>query len=120
MQMLTETMHDYVFDIKPGGYYGQPNLTRGRHPQRRQSDRRRRSHEIAEYPSAHVRPQLPLTPSTSARTARDRRDRICNAFNALNNQMLVTRHSGGDDIFILTPSHTGNTVNGISGVNRTG
>ena len=26
---LTETMHDYVFDIKKGGYYGQPNITRG-------------------------------------------------------------------------------------------
>jgi hypothetical protein len=34
--------------------------------------------------------------------------------------MLVTRYSGGDDVFILTPSHTGNTVNGISGVGMAG
>jgi hypothetical protein len=34
--------------------------------------------------------------------------------------LLVTRYSGGDDIFILTPSHTGNTLNGINGVGMDG
>ena len=44
-----------------------------------------------------------------------------NAFNgALNGKILVCRYSGGDDVFILTPSHTGNTLNGIAGVGMDG
>ena len=35
-------------------------------------------------------------------------------------RLLVCRYSGGDDVFILTPSASGNTLNGINGVGMDG
>jgi glucose/arabinose dehydrogenase len=125
MAGLTETMHDYVFDIKPGGYYGQPNVSRGEYILNGGNptsgvDR----NEITEYP-------VGTQPDSNYRyDAYDFGQNYAptgmieyhgSAFGgALNNRMLVTRYSGGDDVFILTPSHTGNTVNGISGVGMDG
>ncbi len=122
---LTETMHDYVFDIKPGGYYGQPNITRGQYILNGGNptagvDR----NEVTEYPVGTM-------PDPNYRyDAYDFGEDYAptgmiqyegNAFNGeLNGKILVCRYSGGDDVFILTPSHTGNTLNGIAGVGMDG
>ncbi len=125
MQNLTETMHDYVFDIKPGGFYGQPNTSRGQlilnggNPTSGVDRNEVNEYPVGTQPDPNYRFDAFDFGQNYAPTGVI--EYHGNAFGgALNNRLLVTRYSGGDDIFILTPSHTGNTLNGINGVGMEG
>ncbi|HYO08061.1 MAG TPA: hypothetical protein VER17_03750, partial [Tepidisphaeraceae bacterium] len=125
MTNVKETMHDYVFDIRKGGYYGQPNATRGEliinggNPTSGADRNEFASYPVGTAPEANYRYDafdfgMNYAPTGVLEYKSD-------AFGGrLKGRMLVTRYSGGDDIFILSPSKTGNTVNGINGVNMEG
>jgi glucose/arabinose dehydrogenase len=125
MTNVQETMHDYVFDIKKGGYYGQPNETRGElilnggNPTSGVDPNEVVSYPVGTQPEANYRGSAMDFGMNYAPTGT--LEYKSNTFGgALKGRLLVTRYSGGDDIFILTPSKTGNTLSGINGVNMDG
>jgi len=119
------TMHDYVFDVLPGKYYGQPNTTRGEYilnggnPTAGVDRNEVLSYPVGTQPDADYNYDAFDFGQNYAPTGII--EYKSNTFGgALRGRMLVTRYSGGDDVFILTPSPTGNSLGGINGVGMDG
>jgi glucose/arabinose dehydrogenase len=125
MSNVQETQNDYVFDIVQGGYYGQPNITRGEYilnggnPTAGVDRNEVASYPVGTQPEANYRYDAYNFGKSYAPTGII--EYKSNTFGgALKGRLLVTRYSGGDDIFILSPSPTGKTLAGINGVNMDG
>lgn len=121
---VQQTMHDYVFDIVPGGYYGQPNPTRGEYilnggnPTSKTDRNQVIDYPVGTQPDPNYRFDVLDLQQNYAPTGVI--EYKSNRFGgALKGRMLLTRYSGGDDIFILTVNPDG-TLKGINGVGMDG
>jgi glucose/arabinose dehydrogenase len=123
---VQETMHDYVFDVVPGGYYGQPNKTRdelimnGGNPTAGVDRNEVVSYPVGTQPEANYRYDALDLGKNYAPTGVIEYKNTSNFGGKLAGRMLMLRYSGGDDVFILTPSADGKSVSGINGLGLDG
>ena len=126
MTNVQETMHDYVFDIVPGRYYGQPNATRnelilnGGNPTAGVDRNEVKSYPVGTLPDPNYGYDAFDFGQNYSPTGVIEYKNATAFGGKLAGRMLVTRYSGGDDVFILSPSPTGKALAGINGVNMDG
>jgi hypothetical protein len=131
MDNVQETMHDYVYDVVKGGFYGQPNITRnelilnGGNPTSGVDPNEIASYPVGTQPEANYRGSVFDFGANYAPTGVIEYKGVSNFRGSdpfggrLVGRMLVTRYSGGDDVFILTPDASGK-LTGVSGVGMDG
>ncbi|MEA2710872.1 MAG: large repetitive protein [Phycisphaerales bacterium] len=126
MTNVQETMHDYLFDIVPGKYYGQPNQTRnqlilnGGNPTSGIDRNEVVSYPVGTQPDPNYGYSAFDFGQNYAPTGAIEYKNATAFGGALKGRILVTRYSGGDDILILSPSPKGTAFAGINGVNMDG
>jgi glucose/arabinose dehydrogenase len=118
---IKQTMNDLLLDIKAGGYYGHPNLTRheyvlyGGNPTPGVDP-----FEVTQYPigvrpdSKWVMPAYDFGKNVSPNGLTEYKGQAFGGL--LDGTILVTRYSGGKDIIVLKPGPDGKIVEAITGI----
>ena len=126
MTNVQETMNDYLFDVRPGGYYGQPNQTRnelilnGGNPTSGVDRNEVRSYPVGTQPDPNYGYSAYDFGKNYAPTGVIEYKNATTFGGKLKGRLLVTRYSGGDDVLLLSPSPKGTAFAGINAVNADG
>ena len=126
MTNVQETMHDYLFDVKRGVYYGQPNQTRnqlilnGGNPTSGVDRNEVKSYPVGTQPDPNYGYSAFDFGLNYAPTGAIEYKNASTFGGKLKGRILVTRYSGGDDVFLLSPSPKGTAFAGINAVNADG
>jgi glucose/arabinose dehydrogenase len=126
MTNVQETMNDYLFHIVPGKYYGQPNQTRnelilnGGNPTSGVDRNEVKSYPVGTMPDPNYGYSAYDFGKNYAPTGAIEYQNASTFGGKLKGRILVTRYSGGDDVFLLSPSPKGTAFAGINAINADG
>lgn len=126
MTNVQETMNDYLFHVVPGKYYGQPNQTRnelilnGGNPTAGVDRNEVKSYPVGTQPDPNYGYSAYDFGQNYAPAGAIEYKNTTAFGGKLAGRILVTRYSGGDDVFLLSPSPKGTAFAGINAVNADG